>query len=86
VNLNSMAKYGRGYFLRAIVYVISAFLAFVFWSWILAFAQNGFMRVTGWRMIDQSDEWHPIFMVMLVFLSVFTAYLIDKKIRRRILG
>jgi site-specific recombinase len=81
--MSSVIKPRKEYLLIAFTYIVTVFLAFVFWSWVLYFLQDGFMRTTGLEIIDQSDEWHPIFMGLLLFLSGITANYISKKIKRR---
>jgi len=62
-------------------YVVSLPIAYLLWSWLLTFVQDGVMQITGWKLIDQSDEWHPVFMILLLLLPVLTVYLLGARIK-----
>jgi hypothetical protein len=67
--------------LIVVFYTVSLPLAYLLWSWLLTFLQDGVMHIMGWKLIDHSDEWHPAFMILLILLLMLTVYLIGTRIK-----
>lgn len=72
--------------LKMIAMIIAALsvltVSFYFWTWVLFNFQAFFSKIFGVILVDQGDEWHPFFLVLLLFFPVITTVTVLKKILR----